>query len=111
MEVQWSLEAAQQHRQARAYQWESAAARIHKTGDQQRYVYIIVYIYILKLVMQENLPRFTPHHKASLPFVLEPACLQVTANATRVGWSTDLARCGSHSTLPRDTALKLLKHQ
>ena len=45
MEVQWSLEAAQQHRQARAYQWESAAARIHKTGDQQRYVYIIVYIY------------------------------------------------------------------
>jgi hypothetical protein len=45
VEVQWSLEAAQQHRQARAYQWESAAARIHKTGDQQRYVYIIVYIY------------------------------------------------------------------
>ena len=82
MEVQWSLEAAQQHRQARAYQWESAAARIHKTGDQRRYVYIYIYIliYIMKLVMQENLPRFTPQGFA--PFRPRTSVPTITANAT-----------------------------
>ena len=47
-------------------------------------------IYVMKLVTEENLPRF--HHKASLHFVLEPACLQVSADAAQHERSVDLTR-------------------
>ena len=59
------------------------------------YIYIYTYIYIHIYILRNWWRRKTylgSHHKASLHFVLEPACLQVSADAAQRERSTDLAR-------------------